>query len=184
MIDIRVLAKIDAGSLASVITSYTTSKRYEVHHQEADGQTIFALRLIELDAPFTKSYDHLDDETLGRYRAVLPDNLSFGAYDGERLVGLVIAEPHHWNGSAWVWDFHVADAYRGQGIGARLMDALAEKAKADGLRVIVCETQTANVPAIRFYRKVGFTLDGIDLSYYTNEDVARGDVAVFMKRKL
>ncbi|MDE2700419.1 MAG: hypothetical protein OXI23_16220 [Gemmatimonadota bacterium] len=39
------------------------------------------------------------------------------------------------------------------------------------------------MPAIDFYRGVGFEVEGVDLSYYTNSDVD-GEVAVFMKRKL
>jgi hypothetical protein len=31
---------------------------------------------------------------------------------------------------------------------------------------------------------MGFTLDGIDLSLYTNEDWPDGEIALFMKRKL
>jgi len=31
---------------------------------------------------------------------------------------------------------------------------------------------------------MGFELDGINLSYYSNDDVAAGEVAIFMKRKL
>ena len=31
---------------------------------------------------------------------------------------------------------------------------------------------------------MGFVLDGIDLSYYTNEGAARDEVAVFMKKHL
>jgi ribosomal protein S18 acetylase RimI-like enzyme len=83
-----------------------------------------------------------------------------------------------------VWEFHVVAAYQGQGVGRGLMGALAEQARAAGLRVIVCETQTANVPAIGFYRRMGFEMEGLDLSYYTNADVERGEVAVFMKLKL
>jgi ribosomal protein S18 acetylase RimI-like enzyme len=50
--------------------------------------------------------------------------------------------------------------------------------------VIVCETQNTNVPAIRFYRALGFTVDGIDVSLYTNDDLARGEVALFLKKRL
>ena len=63
------------------------------------------------------------------------------------------------------------------------MDQVAEVAKAEGLRILVCETQNTNVPAIVFYRSVGFEVGGVDLSYYTNRDV-EDEVAVFMKRKL
>ena len=64
------------------------------------------------------------------------------------------------------------------------MDNLAAHAQSQHLRVMVAETQTTNMPAIRFYRKAGFTFDAIDLSYYTNRDIAEGEVAIFMKRKL
>jgi ribosomal protein S18 acetylase RimI-like enzyme len=48
----------------------------------------------------------------------------------------------------------------------------------------VCETQDTNQPAIAFYRAVGFEIEAVDLSYYTNHDLAGGEVAIFMKRKL
>ena len=60
------------------------------------------------------------------------------------------------------------------------MEAVADEAKEANLRVIVCETQNTNVPAIEFYRKVGFEIEGIDLSYYDMTE----EVAVFMKREL
>lgn len=90
-----------------------------------------------------------------------------------------------WNKSLWVWEFHVAEMYRRRGLGRRLMDALAGRAKAAGLRTIVCETQNTDVPAIDFYRAVGFSIEGIDVSYYTNDDLLPGgEVAIFMKRRL
>lgn len=83
-----------------------------------------------------------------------------------------------------VWEFHVAEAWRRQGIGRRLMDGVVETAVAHNLRVIVCETQSSNVPAIRVYRQLGFVLDALDLSFYSNDDLAKNEIAVFMKRYL
>ena len=34
------------------------------------------------------------------------------------------------------------------------------------------------------YRRLGFRLEGIDLSHYTNADYPDGEVAVFMKRRV
>jgi ribosomal protein S18 acetylase RimI-like enzyme len=65
-----------------------------------------------------------------------------------------------------------------------MLRELARRARAQGYRVIVCETQTTNAPAIAFYRHAGFHLEGVDLSYYTNEDVNRGEVAIFMKKRI
>jgi ribosomal protein S18 acetylase RimI-like enzyme len=52
------------------------------------------------------------------------------------------------------------------------------------MRSIVLETQTTNVPAIAFYRACGYALQGIDLSFYGNDDLQRGEVAVFMKKAI
>lgn len=60
----------------------------------------------------------------------------------------------------------------------------SERFDAAKLPVTLRETQNANVPAIDFYRAVGFGLEGVDLSYYSNVDKLAGEVAVFMKRKL
>lgn len=60
------------------------------------------------------------------------------------------------------------------------MEAVADEAKEANLRIIVCETQNTNVPAIEFYRKVGFEIGGVDLSYYDMIE----EVAIFMKREL
>jgi ribosomal protein S18 acetylase RimI-like enzyme len=78
----------------------------------------------------------------------------------------------------------VAQPCQRQGIGRRLMEALAVRATEAGLRVMVCETQNTNLPAIDFYRSVGFEIEGVDLSYYSNRDLIEGEVAIFMKRKL
>jgi len=118
------------------------------------------------------------------YEWVVQQGFSLGAYDGHQMVGIAIAEKVDWNRSLWVWEFGVAETHRRRGIGRRLMEALADEAKEAGLRIMVCETQNTNVPAIAFYRKVGFEIEGIDLSYYSNSDMTEGEVAIFVKRKL
>jgi ribosomal protein S18 acetylase RimI-like enzyme len=99
-------------------------------------------------------------------------------------VGIALAEPRHWNKSLWVWELHVVESHRRRGVGRQLVDALANKAREAGLRTLVCETQNTNVPAMRFYHSVGFRIEGIDISYYTNEDFPDGEIAVFMKKRL
>jgi len=99
-------------------------------------------------------------------------------------VGLAIAETHHWNRILWIHEFHIAADVRGQGLGRQLMDAMADRARQNGLRALQVETQNTNVPAIRFYRQVGYEIEAIDLSYYTNRDVEDYEVAIFMRRKL
>lgn len=184
MIEIRPLVRLEAQDIARVTGDYTCHHTYRVSYADSEAGTRFSLELVRLAEPFTGRYDHFDAETLERYDQVLPEGYSFGAYDGEDLVGILIASVQAWNSSLWVWEFHVAAERRGQGIGRRLVERAAEKARAAGLRTIVCETQNRNAAAILAYRKLGFSLEGIDISYYTNEDYPERGIAVFMKRRL
>jgi streptothricin acetyltransferase len=183
MIEIRSLRQLNSTDLTRVASGYCSDSKYVVRHTETEDGIRFDLQLVPLNKPYVKKWDD-DDDTLQRYQTVLNAGYSFGGYDGNLLVGLVVAEPHEWNRSLSVWEFHVAESYRNQGIGRRLMECVAEKGKRAGLRTIVCETQNTNVPAIRIYRKLGFRIEGIDISYYSNSDYPNGEIAVFMKRRL
>jgi len=184
MIAIRPLPHFDAQRFQAIASGYTTTAIYRVTWADSREQASFILTRKTLPDPKVFRFP-FSDEDFAHYRAIVPGEYCLAAYDGEEAVGVAIAEAQGWNNVLWVWDFHVAEAHRGQGIGRRLMSALAEKATAAGLRAMVCETQNTNTPAIDFYRAVGFALEGIDISYYTNEDMQPGHtVAVFMKRRL
>jgi len=183
MIEIRPLVALDLTAFKRVASGYSSGSKYVVTYSSAEDCVSFELQLFTLDKPYTKKFEH-DDETLERYQRVLNEGYSFGAYEGNLLVGIIIGEPHEWNRSLWVWEFHVVGTYRKMGVGRRLMECVAEKAKRAGFRTIVCETQNTNVTAIKVYRKLGFSLEGIDISYYSNKDYPDGEIAVFMKRRL
>lgn len=183
MIEIRPLHSL--LGLSNLITGYTSEQKYQITRTETSDQVIFSMQLIQLEQPYVKHFDnYLDVETFRRYADFLRQGLSLGVYDRDELVGVGISEAQAWNNSMWVWEFHVAESHRGRGIGEQLMKGLVAKGQAANLRAIFCETQTTNVPAIRFYHKMGFTCDGLNLSFYTNEDWPDGEVAVFMKKTL
>ena len=156
---------------------------YQVLKAERVDEISFTLNRQELTEPYEKHWPASEDD-FRNYREVVNQDLSFAAYDGGRLVGMAIAERIDWNRSLCIWEFRVAESHRRKGVGRQMMENVAANAKKKGLRVLVCETQSTNVPAIDFYRRVGFAVDGIDLSYYTNSDVEDGEVAILMKRKL
>jgi ribosomal protein S18 acetylase RimI-like enzyme len=184
MVVIQPLRDLDEHLLKRLIVGYTTFAIYQVSKTETSEHTSFELRLTPLEQPLIKRYQHLDAETVRRYAAMARQGHSFGAYIGEECVGIALTELHTWNASLWVQEFHVAPEYRGRGVGRRLMDTLTAHARTCAVRCIVCETQTSDVPAIQFYRAMGFFMDGIDLSYYSNRDQERGEVAVFMKTRI
>ena len=182
-IQILPLRHLSQAEADRIITGYTSNERYAAARLESEAQTTLSLTLEDLPQPYHKKFD-TGSETLAMYNQVLEQGFSLGAYRQEYLVALAVAEPRRWNRSLWVWEFDVDPAYRRQGLGMTLMDALSGKAKAAGLRIMVCETQNTNLPAIRFYRKAGFQIEAVDLSYYTNQDVESFEVAIFMKRRL
>jgi ribosomal protein S18 acetylase RimI-like enzyme len=183
MIEIRPLMQLNFSDFRKVASGYVSDGKYVVVYSDREERISFVLQLVGLNRPYVKRWAY-DDETLRRYEGLLSEGFSIGAYDGDLLVGLVVAEPQVWNGSLWVWEFHVSDAYRQRGIGRRLMERVVARGEAAGFRVIVCETQNTNVPAIKVYRLLGFRVEGVDISYYSNDDYPEGEMAVFMKRYL
>jgi len=55
---------------------------------------------------------------------------------------------------------HVDEAWHGRGVGRRLIEALVERARAQGMHVIVGALDGANDASIRFHERVGFTVVG------------------------
>lgn len=184
MIDIQPLAGLEPDDFNRIVTGYVSPARYRVRKTESDTGAAFILELVQLETPYVKRYDRPDAETWQKYRNISRQDTSLGAYDADKLIGIALAEAQAWNNSLWVWEFHLAESYRGMGIGTRMMESLVERGRQTGLRAIFCETQTTNASAIRFYRRAGFTLDGINLSFYSNDDYPDGEIALFMKRKL
>lgn len=184
-IEIRPLDRLDLSRLRELMSGYTSTQRYAVHKQETDARAVIALELEALAAPHTRNYwDCLSEDDLKRYEGFLAGGFSLGAHRNGDWVGVALAEAEPWNRLLNVWELHVHPDYRRQGIGGRLLAELAGRARNRGLRALTVETQNTNVNAIRFYHKAGFTIEGIDLSYYTNRDVEDGEVAVFMRRKI
>lgn len=181
---IKTLHQLSCDDLERLTEGYRSHQAYHIHRNESDADTVFRLNLVALNTPYNKRFEPDEPGEYKRYCGYLDHGMSLGLYREDRLEGLAIAEPVRWNKTLWIWEFHIAPSYRGRGWGRKMMDELAHRASEAGLRIMVCETQNTNVPAIRFYRSVGFTMDGIDLTYYSNDAMPDGEIAVFMKRRL
>lgn len=70
-----------------------------------------------------------------------------------------------------LWDIRVADNYKHQGVGQRLIDVGIDDAKSAGYSQMIIECQNNNVPACHFYRKQGALLSKVDMyAYYLEVD--------------
>ena len=126
--------------------------------------------------PWTKDYDSYEDGGPGD-RPRHYDLSAWGlllARDGAEAVGgaAVAVDPPgvmeltRRSDLATLWDLRVALSRRRQGVGAQLLAAAIEWARTRGFRQLRVETQNVNVPACRFYRSRGCTLEGIDRQAY------------------
>ena len=183
VIEIRPLDTIDLDRMREIIVGHTSTEKYAVRQTVSDDEVKFSLKLKELETPFCQTWQPTEEDAAA-YRKACAEGTCLAAYEGELMVGVVIAEPRHWNESLYIWEFHVRQSHHRRGIGWLMMEEMIILARKHNLRVVVCETQNTNVPAIRFYQAMDFSMDGIDLSYYSNEDYENDIIAVFMKRKI
>ena len=75
-----------------------------------------------------------------------------------------------------LWDIRVADGYKHQGIGQKMLDLAKKDAKAVGYKQMIIECQNNNVPACNFYRKQGALLSKVDMYAYYQEEACRNEV--------
>ncbi len=141
-------------------------------------------RLVEraLDTPYDKgdAYDFDAHERANiRRRFERGDGLHLVVESGGRIAGVLDVTPEDWNRTAWVWNLMLDRSVRRQGIGRDLFRRAVAWARRRGYRALVFETQTNNVPACKFYVTMGCQLDGIRTTLYHNDDIARGEVAIF-----
>jgi len=101
-----------------------------------------------------------------------------------RLTAFLDAEVEPWRGVLKVWNLLVDVEYRRRGIGAALMHKAEDFAMENHCRAISVEAQATNWPALSFYTKMGFHICGVDDHFYTNRDLERKEVALFLYREL
>ena len=158
-----------------IVVSYCTDSYYDVL-QNLDG---FKLTLKKRDMPEEKHYS----DTL--FSEWLDDPVAFGAFEDNKLIGIVEGSPETWNNRFRINNIVVFDpSCRNKGIGTKLMYSIYKEAVKSGARMIVLETQSCNKKAIDFYTKHGFSLIGLDMYAYSNEDPEKHEVRLEMGKRL
>jgi ribosomal protein S18 acetylase RimI-like enzyme len=192
---IRPMTAADISPLRHMDANYE-SPAYLDLVKEMDGLNV-AWRLVErpLQPPFVRTnFDFSDQERREiRRRFETGDGLwlvaeTVGAEGGPqssgKLVGVVDVRRESWREAGFVWNLAVDRAYRRQGLGSELMQRVVAWGRRENLRAIILETQSNNWYACRFYQHFGFVPSGIDDHYYSNQDVAKKEIALFWTYEL
>ena len=100
--------------------------------------------------------DYQDDFENGVFQCIVAENEAF------EVVGMVLFYMTYstWKGKMmYLEDFVVRESQRGQGIGELLFGAFTEAARAQGARLLKWQVLDWNTPALRFYERVGATIE-------------------------
>jgi GNAT superfamily N-acetyltransferase len=165
-----VLAELRAIPISFWVTSVLEVEAADTTHGG------FTLQEQAVATPYLKNYDDdpEDDPAGWPMRFDVSSWGVFGAWDGSRRVGSIVMA---WNTPAVhmlegrldlgvVWDVRLHPESRRQGIGARLFRGAEAWLAERGCRLLKVETQNVNVPACRFYAKMGCTLGALNRFAY------------------
>ncbi|MCR4406973.1 MAG: GNAT family N-acetyltransferase [Anaerolineae bacterium] len=186
---IRTLVPADLERLSEINSTFISESILVVERTGEGLEVGWRLAECPLAEPFAKgrAYD-LSEEDLARsrrlYEAGPQEALQLIAEDRARLVGLLEVERWYWNNSGWLWNVIIDRDYRRQGLGRQFVHRAIAWGRQLGLRALILETQTNNINACRFYQTMGFRLCGINDHYYTNDDLNKGEVAIFWALEL
>ena len=72
----------------------------------------------------------------------------------------------------------VDEAFRGQGIGRRMLEQLMDAGRARGVKAFTLEVRTGNTAAVSLYEKLGFERAGIRRNFY---DLPKEDALIMWK---
>lgn len=183
-IDVVPLTGYDRELEQQLGNEYRSPWEYAVPWEQSARGTLFTLVKREFQSDCIWR-DASTDGDIGWLSSIAgSDGLSFVAMIEDTPVGVIICERQRWNNIVFIRYLYVGGAHRRRGVGTALMQTLEEAAQQAGFRGVMLETQSKNGAAIDYYRAMGFDITGINTRYYTNDDIKRGDVALFLHKPL
>ncbi|WP_223606023.1 GNAT family N-acetyltransferase [Chryseobacterium sp. OSA05B] len=155
------------------LNGYTTDKILSVSFVEYGGSFEFVLK--EKSMTYSKVWEtHSTD--IDELNEIIEKGQSFGVFEDGELMGWIICERRTWNNSFYIENILISEKFRRSGAGAQLIKRAVREARHLNCRIIELETQNTNYPAIQFYRRMGFSITGLNTRLYDNPE----ETAVFM----
>jgi ribosomal protein S18 acetylase RimI-like enzyme len=179
---IRPTVAQDLASFGAIRATFRSPTTLRVTKRTTGLSVSWEIDEASLPEPYDKgdAYDLVPEEVEEIARRLRrPDCFGRVAEAAGRVVAMVDLEISAWNNVGTVWNLLVDVGWRGQGIGQALFRRAVAWCRRRSARSLMIETQTNNVPACRFYERMGCRLAGINDHYYTNRDIEHGEVAIF-----
>jgi len=180
---VRWIALEEVRRLPPLPSGYVTGTVLRLIRSSQGRNERWTLAEVPLATPLQRRYDRgTADEWLASYldEGSAERMVFLIAERSHELLGLLAARTVEWNRSLWLLDIRVRREVRRSGVGSELMSELKRYARGLPVRGVLVETQTSNVPAIRFYQKHGFIICGFNDHLYGNDDLENQEVAVYL----
>jgi ribosomal protein S18 acetylase RimI-like enzyme len=164
--------RTDRRAVESIDTSFETSSVLDVV-TNARG-----IEFVEraLETPITKRYSI--DEVFAPWA-----RWSTGwVADAGGVHGFATAGYEAWHERLVLWFLYIAPAWRRRGVGRALLERVEAHGRQIGATHVWLETSSVNVPGIRAYERLGYTLCGADRLYYGS--YMPGESAVYLAKSL
>ncbi len=176
MVDLRKLRwPEDRLALLALDTSFSTGRINRV----AATPNGFVMNEGSISPPLDRAFD-----LTGEVDQIPAMDEVWIAEVDSRVVGLAALSFDRLDRRAIVQHLYVDRAFRRQGVGGALLDAVIARAGQEGLRCVWLETQDVNYDAVQFYRRAGFQWCGLDLSLDEHDGSPNDETAIFFMRNL
>jgi ribosomal protein S18 acetylase RimI-like enzyme len=140
---------------------------------ESDAASLWNLRLLALEtepSAFAESVEELRKTSVGEYAVRLgnggPENFVFGAFDGEKLVGMTgfyLEKERKLRHKGVIWGVFVSPEVRKSGIAQKLMTSVIQAARElPGVRCILLKVVSTRTAAKRLYESLEFRSFGTE----------------------
>lgn len=165
-------AELYRSSLTSKPLTMKKSRVIVVGDDEVPSKPQFDGEIVKADLSNDPDYKAIEEinifywgaveqDIFGRlYNVFDYDNYLARDPDSGKVVGHICVTPEK-VGFMHIVVIHVCPEWHGRGVGRKLIELTIHEAKKAGLKTIKLATTNDNIPALYFYQRLGFVIDGI-----------------------
>jgi ribosomal protein S18 acetylase RimI-like enzyme len=163
----------DRAAVEAIETSFETDVIFDV----VTSTRGFALEERPLPQPITKRYSI--DEVFASWASWQRGWVA--EVDGV-ICGFATVEYEPWHQRLVLWFLYIEPAFRRRGVGRALLAEVEQHGRKVGATQVWLETSNVNVPGVRAYERLGYTLCGVDALYYGS--YMPGESALYLAKSL
>jgi ribosomal protein S18 acetylase RimI-like enzyme len=163
----------DRAAVEAIDTSFETDVIFEVVTRERG----IALEERRLPQPMVKRY--AIDEVFAPWASW---QRGWAAEIDGTICGFATVEHVPWHQRLVLWFLYINPESRRRGVGRALLTAAEQHGRIAGATHMWLETSNVNVPGVRAYERLGYTLCGVDTHYYGS--YMPGESALYLAKPL